>query len=344
MVYANLEQRMMDAYLALFPDFIPEEGAEVSIAEQRFFYDLMKRLYRLLYHDPSLLVPTLHEDDAFPSRYKKGYGKPELESSVLKIQNAMEKLLHNMFQLGQGVETKLTKRQLKILSALGMEDFKELPNAWVWMASRPGATQTAFTLCLFRKDYVYSVDVYARLLGEKAFRRLESWMASNGYRPYDIYDVTASHCKLALSYVNPAWGSERPNGGNEYKVKHTGISAQYDACVRHPAALGLCIPYGMKGFLEKFDSMSPKVKAFVMEHTKKCDGCGYCIQTDKTGARPLACTSIPYGQTERKLCPYFPGYQYSWTSIDDGLVDDFIEMLAFMDEFADQMRARHGKK
>lgn len=344
MVYANLEQRMMNAHLALFPDFIPEEGAEVSIAEQRNFYDLMKRLYRLLFDDPSLLVPTLHEDDAFPSRYKKGYGKPELESNVLKIQNAMEKLLHNMFQLGKGVETKLSQRQLKILSALGIEELKKLPDAWVWMSSRPDATQTAFAHCLFRKDYVYSVDVYARLLGEKEFRRLEKWMASNGYEPHDIYDVTASHCKLALSYVNPAWGSERPNGGNEYKVRHTGISAQYDAYVRNPTSLGLCIPYGMKGFLDNFDSMSPRVKAFVIEYTKKCDGCGYCIQTDKTGARPLACTLITYKQTERKLCPYFPGYQYSWTSIDDSLVDDLIEMLAFMDKFAGEMGARHVKK
>lgn len=140
---------------------------------------------------------------------------------------------------------------------------------------------------------------------------------------------------MTLAYANPAWGSEPPRGGNEYKIKHTGKSAQYDAYVGNPTALGLCIPYGMKNFLENFDSMNQKVKDFVIERTKKCDGCRYCVQTDKTGTRPLACMPINYKQTEYKLCAYFPGYNYAWTSIDDKLVDNLIEMLAFMDTFAD---------
>lgn len=333
MEYANLEQRILNAYLAMFPEFVPAQSAEVSISEQKDFYDLMKRLYQLLFHDPSLVVPTLHEDDAFPSRYKKGYGKPELETNVLKIKNAVEKLLQTMFRIGQGSDLKPNKRQMKILSALGIEDLKKLPTAWVWMSNRPGAAQAAFTYCLFREDYVYSVDVYARLLGEEVFRRLERWMISHGYKPYDI---TSENGKLTLAYANPAWGSEPPRGGNEYKIMHTGICAQYDAYVGNPTALGLCIPYGMKNFLENFDSMNQKVKDFVIERTKKCDGCRYCVQTDKTGTRPLACMPISYKQSEYKLCPYFPGYNYAWTSIDDKLVDNLIEMLAFMDTFADR--------
>ncbi len=126
MEYANLEQRILNAYLTMFPEFVPAQSAEVSISEQKDFYDLMKRLYQLLFHDPSLVVPTLHEDDAFPSRYKKGYGKPELETNVLKIKNAVEKLLQTMFRIGQGSDLKPNKRQLKILSALtlnGMAPF-----------------------------------------------------------------------------------------------------------------------------------------------------------------------------------------------------------------------------
>lgn len=81
--------------------------------------------------------------------------------------------------------------------------------------------------------------------------------------------------------------------------------------------------------------MSPAVKAFVIERTKKCDGCRYCVQTDKTGNRPLACIPISYEKVEYQLCPYFPGYQYSWTSIDDELVDNMIEFLTFMDSVLD---------
>lgn len=335
MLYSSLEQRMTSAYLTMLPEFIPKKDAPVSIAEQQIFYDLIKKLYQLLYDDPARIVPTLHEDDAFPSRYKKGYGKPELEATVLKIKRAVESLLKNMFLLGQGAEVKLNRRQLKLLSTVGISDLNELPAVWIWMSCRPNANPVAFAYCLFDETYVYSIDVYARLFSEKPFRRLEKWMLSQGYKPYDRYKTDWIDYQLTLAYANPAWNDELPNIGNEYKIKHTGISAQYDAYVRDPAALGLCIPNGLKPFLEQFASMSPAVKAFVIERTKKCDGCRYCVQTDKTGNRPLACIPISYEKVEYRLCPYFPGYQYSWTSIDDELVDNMIEFLSFMDSVLD---------
>ncbi|NLO47184.1 MAG: hypothetical protein GX111_02505 [Clostridiales bacterium] len=297
----------------------------------------MKTLYQLLFDEPSLLVPTLHEDDAFPGRYKKGYGKPELEINVLKIKKAIESLLKNMFFLGQGADVKLNKRQLKILSLLGINDPTKLPVAWTWMSARQSANQVAFAYCLFYENYVYTTDIYARLLGDKSFHKLVRWMMGQGYKPYDTYNTVWVNYQLMLTYANPAWGDESPKGGNEYKIRHTGISAQYDAYARNPVTFGLCIPYGLRYFLEQFNAMNQIVKDFIVERTKKCDGCRYCIQTDKTGKRPLACIPITHKQTTYKLCPYFPGYNYSWTHIDDNLVDKIVEFLAFMDGFANSM-------
>lgn len=333
MSYASLEQRMARAYLAMLPDFVPEEHGSVSIAEQRAFYDLMKNLYQMIYDEPSRIVPSLHEDDAFPTRYKKGYGKPELEKNVLKIKKAIESLLKNMFLTGQGADVKFSKRQLKILSDIGIRDLNRLPEAWTWMANRPGADPVAFAYCLFDKNHVYSIDIYASLLGEGAFRRLEQWMLSQGYKPYDRYKTEWVDYQLTLAYANPAWGDACPNIGNEYKIKHTGISAQYDAYVSQPAALGLCIPYGLKFFLERFSEMGQQVRELVIERTKRCDGCRYCVQTDQTGRRPLACIPVVYEETVYRLCPYFPGYNYSWTCLDDALADRLIAFLAFMDGY-----------
>lgn len=338
MEYASLEQRMAGAYLAMLPEFVPDEQAEVSADDQKAFYDLIKSLYRLLFDDPSLLVPALHEDDAFPSRYKTGYGKPELQTNVSKYKKATENLLTNMFLMGQGSAVKLNSRQSKILALLGAEDVTRLPAAWTWMSRRPEANQTAFAYCLFNREYVYARGVYARLLGEKAFRRLEEWMISQGYQAYDIYNTAWVDYRLTLTYANPAWGTERPGGGFEYKIRHTGISAQYDAYVRDPASMGVCIPYGLKRFLEEFDSMSGDVKDFVVQHTKRCDGCGYCVQTDKTGKRPPACIPVAYEQTDYKLCPYFPGYTFCWSSVDEPLADQIIAFLAFMDGYAKDKR------
>lgn len=159
-------------------------------------------------------------------------------------------------------------------------------------------------------------------------------MAEHGYRTFDIYDTTASGCKFALTYANPAWGKERPRGGFEYKIKHTGISLRYEPYCRDPWIFGVCIPGGMKPYLEHFQEMPAAVRDFVMSRVKRCDGCRYCVQTDKTGKRPLARIPIQYGGEEHALCPYYPGYRFWWTGIDEALADDIIGLLSFMDRFA----------
>lgn len=50
--------------------------------------------------------------------------------------------------------------------------------------------------------------------------------------------------------------------------------------------------------------------------------------------RPLACIPVVYEETEYRLCPYFPGHNYSWTSPSDTLADRLIAILAFMDGHA----------
>lgn len=331
MTFTSAEQRIANAYLDLFPDFVPAEDAEISVKEQEEFYRLIERLYRLGFEEPELFVPSLHEDDCFPNRFNRtSYAKPKLQSNMRKFSKAVEGLLEAMFLLGQGGEVKLNKRQAAVLERL---DAQTPSAAWVWMSTRPGANLSRFSHCLFRADYPYSSAVYARLLGEGPFRRLEGWMAGHGYRWYDIADVPASDCKFSLTYANPAWGADTPRGGFEYKIRHTGISTRYDAMIAEPATIGLCIPNGMKAYLEAFGRMEPRVQDFVVERTKKCDGCRYCVQTDKTGARPLAAIPVSYRQEEIRLCPHFPGYSYCWSTLTDELVDQMIALLAFMDSF-----------
>ncbi|MDR0399383.1 MAG: hypothetical protein LBH51_00390, partial [Treponema sp.] len=270
----------------------------------------MKDLYRLAFDEPLLFVSSLHEDDAYPKRYKKPYGKPELIKNMRKFLKEMDSLLQNMYLLGRDSNVKINKRQREILSRLGIHDYDKLPAAWAWMANRPESNNIEFAYCLFDRDYPYTSDIYANFLGESAFRKLEDWMIARGYKRYNIYDVTASDCKLSLTYANPLWDKHPPGGGFEYKIKHTGISVIYEPTIRNPVVLGLCIPNGLKTYLNAFDLVDEKTRGFVIDRTKKCDGCGYCIQTDKTGSRPLAHIPVDYEGKKYNLCPYFPGY---WT-------------------------------
>ena len=334
MTFKSLEQRIAQSYLDLLAPFVPDNNACVSVSEQEKFYHLIKNLYQLAFDEPLLLVSSLHEDDAYPGCIKSSYGKPELQVNMNKFSKSIDMLLKNMYVIGQGLEVKLNKRQNDILIKLGINDFTNLSPAWVWMSNRIDCGLTDFSFCLFNKDYPYTSDIYARLLGESAFRKLESWLITHGYKRFDIYNVIASNCKLSLTYANPVWSNEQPNGGFEYKMKHTGISVRYDACFKNPVVLGLCIPYGFKTFLEGFESADSSVKHFIIERTKRCDCCKYCVQTDKTGTRPLAAIELSHDGEKHLLCPYFPGYSYRWSSINDNLVGQLTEMLTFMDKFA----------
>ena len=336
MTFENLEQRMAQYYIDMFPPFVPDKNASISVPKQEQFYNIMKKLRQLAFNEPLLFVPSLHEDDAYPNRFnKKGYGKPDLQTKMKKFTKVIDSLIQMMFLLGQGSDVKINNRQKIILSRIGIDNFIDLPAAWVWMSIREGTTLTAFSHCLFDKHYSYASDIYMRLLEEQSFRKLKNWMVDHGYNQYDIYDVTASDCKLSLTYANPAWCDDRPGGGFEYKIKHTGISIRYDPHIKHPVVLGVCIPKGlMKPLTESFDLMSESLKAFFIKQTTQCWGCRYCVQTDKTGLRPFAYIPIEYKQAEYNMCTYFPGYSYCWTSIDDDLADALIEMLSFMDKFA----------
>lgn len=333
-MYSYLEQRMAQSYIDLLPPFIPDDKADYSIVEQEEFYLLIKKLYQLAYNEPLLFVATLHEDDFYPNRFNKSsYGKPELLANMKKFLKSMDALLNNMFLMGQGIDVKLNKREKVILSRLEINSLADITNVWKWMSSRPGSNILDFSHCFFKKEYPYTADIYSNLLGSLAFRKLENWMFEHGYKGYNISDITASDCNLSLTYANPKWSKEQPKGGFLFKIKHSGISVEYDKYAKKPPILGLCIPNSYKTYLDNFETMDPRIKSFVLSHTKKCDGCRYCVQTDKTGEKPLACVKVIDKNNHYNLCPYFPGYGYCWTNIDEEIVDDIIMMLSYIDRF-----------
>jgi len=159
-------------------------------------------------------------------------------------------------------------------------------------------------------------------------------MLSQDYKRFNISNVTASYCNLSLTYANLLWDKNTPTGGFEYKIKHTGISIRYDREIKEPTVFGLCIPKSLyKTLLANFNFIKINTKQFIISRTKKCDGCRYCVQTDKTNTRPFAYIKVNCENEDYNLCPYFPGYSYCWTSINNELVEQLIDMLTLMDKY-----------
>lgn len=57
MNFENLEQRIAQAYIDLFPPFVPDDNVGVSVFEQKKFYDLLRSLYQLAFDEPLFFCP-----------------------------------------------------------------------------------------------------------------------------------------------------------------------------------------------------------------------------------------------------------------------------------------------
>lgn len=311
----------------------------------------MLRLYQRLSDEPSLLFGTLHEDDAHSRRFNKSAdNKTKLRDLMRKATAEIDAMLRTLFAMGKSGNlhadvlkidhsVKISRKHRQLLGQLGLRiesdtsglllshpQYPDMFAAMTWLASRPTVSLLPFSRCLFCENHAYAREIYARLSGNpKAFGRLESYLIDHDYISIDQQDD-----KFTLDYCKPLGNKMPTKGGFLYGINHTGFSASYDPLMDSPPVYGLCIPR-MKELLTAFDDLPVGVQDFVVSRTKKCDGCRYCVQTDKTGNRPLANLPINHGGTTYRLCPYFPGYSYCWTELNDDLVNNMIEMLQAMD-------------
>jgi len=354
--YACLEQRMVDTYIETFPDLRPSEAGPAANAQQRF-YRFMRDLYQQIYDEPTLLFANLHDDDAHTRRFnKRADGKPKLTSWMRAAAKKVDALLMTLFEIGQRGQVsantlivappvKLSRRHRAVLARLGLgvitdaerlvlshANGAELFVTWVWLATRAEASLLGFGRCLFDSGHAYASDIYARLSGDvAAFRRLERYLIDHDYSRMDNWDGA-----LSLDYYRTLADNQPPTkGGFQYGIHHMGISASYDVQMDTPPVYGLCIPR-MKEILTAFDTLPARVQHFVAMRTKACDGCRYCVQTDKTGKRPLANIRVAHDGRTLRLCPYYPGYSYCWSQLSDEIVDDMIAMLEAMNRLFDR--------
>ena len=348
--FCNLEQRMIGTYLDTFPEFHPADSG-CDIGSQKELYDLIKGIYHLTFEDPLLLMKELHADDAHRNRFNKGQDKkPKLREDMRKVVKEMDSFLNAMYSIGRsGI---VSDASLKLIAAprmnkkhqfllekldinirvskeetvLSSDVYSRVFEAWIWMTTRPGASLFKFSRCLFAEGYPYAEGVFARLSGdEDSFHRLKTYLENKNYQRLANWDAGTS-----LDYYK--WQDEQQplKGGFQYGIQHIGISMSYDNLVFRPAVFALCIPK-MGNLLLQFSSMEQDLKDFVVARTKKCDGCRYCVQTDKSGKRELAKIAITNRGMDYQLCPYFPGYNFCWEELDTILVDNMILMLEFMD-------------
>lgn len=76
--------------------------------------------------------------------------------------------------------------------------------------------------------------------------------------------------------------------------------------------------------------MDDELKDLVFNRTKTCDGCGYCIQTDKTGKRKRLGLPLRLKDETGVKCPLFPSF--TWGNADESVIGHVKKLFDFAEE------------
>lgn len=350
MEFDSLEQRQIFHLENTMPPFVPLLDDVISVRSQEHFYTFLTRVYHTLLEHPRLLFPNLHDDDAHTNRFNKNAdAKPELTNQIRLIIRKLESLQDTIMVIGQkgqdmagglsvSHETRLPRSHLAVLEQAGLTRIRrkeqdwftyplldELLPAWKWLAARPGITRVEFSRCMFNPRHSYAKDVYAKLLGDQqAFEQLAADLEAKGY-----IRIENRNQELALDYVLPVGAKPGPVKDAWAERFHLGVSMKVDPFVRKPAYIAMRMPQA-RTVLSQFDHMNESLREFVIHWNAPCSGCRYCVQTDKTGTRPLAFIPVDFDR-EHHLCPYFPGYHYCWDRLEQTVAEGITACLTFME-------------
>lgn len=363
--FDNMAQRVAYGHVGAMPKFVPVASDAADGDSQRQMYDLMLNINRAVCETPEVFGLPLHPDDAYES-FALRNRKPELVRDLKAIKAKLDKWYLLLIDIGRKGELtpegmRVSKAALKLpkgaderLAAIGIrvevsEGYYALTSAsyprlfpgWKLLAQTsesarwPGQIEypqsrsypvVAFSHALFDLSYPCSLDVFRQLLDDpEPLRMIREALEALDYRYMDIREsiLSADWYKLYGKKPSPLKSSW---SGKEYG----GLTVEYNYLQRPPFEYSLRVPMYAQ-LLEAFDRMDDELKDFVTGTGKKCDGCGYCTQTDKTGERPRQLTKVEYAQKAYAMCNLYPGFSFRWNALDLKRARMIIALLRFCD-------------
>lgn len=361
--FDNLPQRSIYYFLSTMPSFRPIKSNEASEDQQRSAYYFIKGVYEKLYNDPTLLGFKLEPDDSF-SDWEMQKTKPNLPVKIRGTIKKVEEFLSFLYTISLNGKRdgdvfilpmpnyqikRSVMKQLQTFDVAVAENgsnysvtFPHQVSAGLALLARISCENTAeehegrrkhyllFSRGVFDAGSKYTREVFGSLSANlDAFIKLTDFLER---RRYTRVDCRKHH--ISLDYVKAYSNKDEPLRDNWAERIHGGIEICYEELRKNQLLIGLRIPYFAE-ILNSADKMPEKVKRFVLQRSKKCDNCRYCVQTDKTGTRPLIYKDVD-GQ---QICPLFAGFQYQWRSMDEETVDNITAMLEYIDK---QFKARVG--
>lgn len=345
--FDSLAQRMIYVYIATFPEFIPLASDQASKDSQKQMHDFLWSVITGLYEDPTLIDLPIQPDDCYEN-WMLNNRKPELITMMRKINKVLDSFYTLLIKIGEVGEIKdnrlyvdksavrISSKNLTWLGNIGLknesnktdtafwsEEYPEMLPAWKLLSSvaieNPLDSVLLFSRGIFDASFNYSSGIYAVLSGNPVlFNEFQRFFEDNGY-DYSIHDRGKP---IVDNCASLEWHKE-------FNAKDgDGMKIRYDYRKVNQIVFELMIPR-FRELLLQFEKMDDELKNLAVERTKKCDKCGYCIQTDKVNRKIIAFKAEYNGETY-EMCPFFPAF--IWNYIDEKTVSAMKKLLMFAEK------------
>jgi hypothetical protein len=365
--FDSLAQRIANGWVETIPGFVPDSSIPVPEASQHQFHAFLRGVAEAIRDHPDWLDLPIQPDDGYEHGELQNH-RPELIKAMLKTKGKLDHFIALLLQMGlygvvDGQRLLISRDHLNLtastrarLARFGLaletgktetivtcDAFPELFPAWTWIAVEATRTATAgkkgvppvrFSHCLYSNTHPYSRDVLIRLAYDSpGLPVVVDFLKKEGYAL-----VCNRANRVTADWVRSYGKADEPLKDSWAERTHGGLSIEYDWIRKRPLLFGLRIPE-FRTLVQHFDSMPNQTKGFVIRHTKHCDNCGYCTQTDKTGKRKPAFLAVEH-DGRHDLCLMFPGFGYTWQRLDDALAADIQGFLTCADDILTENKRR----
>lgn len=176
-----------------------------------------------------------------------------------------------------------------------------------------------FSRIVFEPETDWLTERFDRMMNAEG--RLLSLCEELGKRGF-YHKVYIDGRRLSMNYLLDCVENPGPLKMSFGERERLGIEVSLEDIHLDAAILSLRIP-NYRAVLTDFEKYSQQTQQFMLEHTKTCDACRYCVKTDKTGLRPLAAFSLE----GKKKCPMYPSFSYSFSEVSGDNEENILKLF-----------------
>ncbi|MDR2546365.1 MAG: hypothetical protein LBC96_02490 [Lachnospiraceae bacterium] len=336
--YKTLEERVINSYSEQSAiKFIRNDKSKLSEKDQEILFDFTKGIFLLLQKSPELLFSEFHNDDAHPNRFHlSSYNKSDLKKHMRKAFKAIDDFMYIIYSIGLDNEIKIPKKYLELYSAIEIENNIKIHDILKQFIGKEKLPFHNFIRCMYNENYQYFTEIFVQFTEDlKAYKRLIKWLKDNEYTyiPFLVNSEVRNSESSGMGLYKKVNGNVGNMPFSIYDHSIIGMFMDYNALIQEPAVFSLRVQ-NIKEILRNFNELNEKLKDFIINYHSRCNGCNYCIQRHlkrTKNIKPLA-ISVEYNNKIFVLCPINYVYSYSWTTLNDKIVNGVIAYLDLMEK------------